>query len=305
MIEGVNIPSSLLSPALRIAAAIALLLPAQGWTAAATVPAAVDLAARYPVGGIVNGEQARAAQAEADRADAAAQTAWRDAQERCAHMFFVTSCRDQALKARREVEREARRVRVEANAVERRLDAQARAQDKAEQAARAPSPEQRAERESAARVEWQALQQRALDNAADREQRARDAAQRKKDLAQRMAEQQRRESERASQEPARADNVRQFEARQREAALHADEKARERAVNERKRAERLREREKKMAEQGIVPPVSVPGASTPPAPTGAPGPHKGPDLPPDIPPPPPPPPADLPADMPPPPPAPR
>ena len=305
MIEGVNIPSSLFRPALGIAAALAMLLPAQGWTAAATVPAAVDLAARYPVGSIVNGEQARAAQAEADRADAVAQTAWRDAQERCAHVFFVTSCRDQALKARREVEREARRVRVEANAVERRLDAQTRAQDRAEQAARAPSPEQRAVQESAARIEWQARQQRALDNAADRAQRARDATQRKQELALRVSEQQQRESERAAQEPMRADNVRQFEARQREAASHAEEKARERAVNERKRADRLREREKKMAEQGIVPPVSAPGASTPPLPIGAPGTPKGPDLPPDIPPPPPPPPADLPADIPPPPPAPR
>ena len=299
--EGVTIRSSLLSPVLRIAAAISLLLPAQGWTAAA-VPAAVDLAARYPVGSIVNGEQARAAQAQADRADAIAQSGWRDAQERCAHVFFVTSCRDQALKARREVEREARRVRVEANAVDRRLDAQARAQDRAEQAARAPLPEQRAERESAARIEWQARQQRSLDNAADSARRDRDATQRKQALALRVSEQQQRESERAAEEPARADNVRQFEARQREAERHADEKAKERAVNERKRAERLREREKKMAEQGIVPPVSVPGASMPPPPIGAPGTPKGPDLPPDIPPPPR---ADLPADIPPPPPAPR
>lgn len=305
MIEGVNIRSSL---PLRVAlamAALVLLVPGQDAAAAARVPAAADLAARFPAGSITTGEQARSALADAERADAAAQAEWRDAQERCAHVFFVTACRDQALKARRDVEREARRVRVEANAVERRIDTQARAQSKAEQAASVPTPEQRAEREAAARAEWQGRQQRALDNAADRAQRERDAAQRKQELAQRVAEQQQRDAERAAQEPVRADNVRQFEARQREAALHAEEKAKERAVNERKRAERLREREKKMAEQGIVPPVSAPGASAPPPPLGAPGAPKGPDLPPDIPPPPPPPPADLPSDIPPPPPAPR
>lgn len=238
-----------------------LFAPMAALAADARVPAAAELAARYPPGSIATAEQARAAQEAADRADVAAQAAWRDAQERCAHVFFVTSCGDQALKARREVEREARRVRVEANAVERRIDAQARATRRAEQAARALTPEQRAEREAAARAEWQGRQQRALDNAVDRDQRDRDAVQRKQELERRLAEQQAIEARRAAQKPARAENARQFEARQRQATAHAEEKARERALNERKRADRQRERERKMNEQGFVPPVPASGAS--------------------------------------------
>jgi hypothetical protein len=298
------------SPLLRIAAlalaGIALLWPIVSPAADTRAPAAAELAARHPAGSVSTAEQAQAAQAAADKADAAAQAAWRDAQEHCAHVFFVTSCRDRALRARRDVEREARRVRVEANAVERQIDTQARARQKTEQAARAPTPEQRVEREASARADWQGRQQRSLDNAADRAQRERDAAQRKTELTQRLAEQQGRDAERAAQEPARAETVRQFEARQRQAAVYAEEKAKERAVNERKRADRLRERERKMAEQGIVPPVAAPGASAPPPPlgvSGSTGAPKAPDLPPDIPPPPPAP--DLPADIPPPPPAPR
>lgn len=250
---------------LRRVAAAAMLLPLLGPASSAEVPTAADLATRYPVGSILTGEQARAAQLDADRADAVAQADWRDAQERCARVFFVTACRDQALKERREVEREARRIRVEANSMERRIDAEARAQRRAEQVVRAPTAEQRVDREAAARVEWEGRQRRALENAADRAQRESDATQRKNDLLKRVAEQQAREAERAAKQPARADNARQFSLRQREAARSAEARARERAVNEKRRSDRQRERERRMVDQGIVPPANATGTAALPA----------------------------------------
>ncbi len=255
-----------------------------GLLVAATLPVvagelASDLAGKVPPGSVTSRADIVRARAAAQATEAAAEAAWQADQDRCWQAFFATACRDSARRRYLAAQREVRRVVSEAGEVERRLDNQARADAKAAAQHSAPTPEQVAAREAAARADYEARQQRAREAADDRRQRDLAADQRRQAHEQRLREQQQHETQRAAQTAAEAESARRFAQKQAEAQAYATRKAQERAENERRRAERQREREKTLLEQGRAPPVASPsGAGDAAAPKV--------DLPPDIPPPP-------------------
>lgn len=239
---------SLIPCLLSVAAALAL-VPA----AASAADPATELAQRFPPGSVSTREDVARARAAWRSVERSADEAWHAEQQRCAQVFFVNGCLERARRAHQRAERAVHRLRVEANAVERQLDAQARTLAKAERLRQEPSAEQRAAQEAQARVAYEARQQRAQDAAGDARRRADEAAARK-DARQVRAEQaQARAAERAAQAPQRADNARALAERQRRAEAYAQQKARQRAQNEEDRARRQAAREEKSSGQASPP----------------------------------------------------
>lgn len=239
-----------------------------------------QLAAAFPDGSIASRadiarsfDAARAAQSGAD-------AHWLEAQARCLERFFVNSCIDRARRAHLDAQRQARRVTVEAHALERRLDAQERAQAQAEQARGMPTPAERTAQEARARADWEARQRRAEEANAQRVEREQEAAARSAEHRQRLAAEEARAAEREKQAQLATERARDAAERQRRAAAHAQDKQRERTANEKRRADRQVERDRKLVEQGRAPPVSSAGTADR---ADAPPPNE--DLPPDIPPP--------------------
>jgi colicin import membrane protein len=239
-----------------------------------------QLASRYPEGSISSRSDIAGALDAARAARVAADAQWQDAQDRCLTRFFVNACIDRARQSHLQAQRQARRVTVEAHALERKLDAQARLQAQTEQSRGMPTAEQRAAQEARARADWEARQRRAVEASAERAAREQEAAARSVEQQQRLAAEQARAAERQRQSQLAAERARDAADRQQRAAAYAQDKARERADNERRRAERQVERDRKLVEQGRAPPVS---ATAPAGKADAPPPKE--DLPPDIPPP--------------------
>lgn len=230
---------ALRSVAAAVLASVALTaaLPVVG----AQPEAGTSLAERHPDGSIRSRDDIAAARAAAREAELQAQATWQAREAECYSSFFVNGCLETARRAHRDAEREVRRVRVEANTLERQLDARARAEAREGQAP-AESAEQRAARESRARDDWQARQQGAEAAAAERAQREQDAAARRAAQAERESEAAAREARRAAAASQRVESARQYDERQRRAAEHARKKEAERVANERRRAERAAER---------------------------------------------------------------
>jgi len=107
-----------MSTSLRILAVFCALLAASASAAAGPAEA---LAARLPAGSIAGATDVERARAEAGAAETAARSAWQAEEARCAGSFFVNACRDRARRALHDAQREIRRVRLEADQVERRL----------------------------------------------------------------------------------------------------------------------------------------------------------------------------------------
>jgi len=217
---------------------------------------ATDLGAQFAPGSIETRDDIARARAAVRSSEEEAEARWRADEARCAHVFFVNSCLGRARDAHLQAQREARRVTLEANARERKLDAQARAHSRAEAQRDAPTAEQRAAREARARADFEARQRRAEQAAADRARLEREAAERRAAQMQRVEAERARKAARADEAASRAANAREFAERQRQAAAYADQKAKERAENEKRRAARAREREQKLIEQAGAPPVS-------------------------------------------------
>lgn len=210
-----------------------------------TLPAAAsDFGARYPAGSILDTAAAQAAlkDADAELAEIERRATTRDAE--CYRRFLVNSCRDDVRREKELAEREVRRVRVEAGDLQRRIDA--------EQVAK-----QRAAREAAQSLED--------TQRPPKEQKARAAAKAREAQAQRRAptvtnqgappqsgpERSSAPQERLTAEQ-RAENVRKYQQKQAQAQKRAQEVEIERKENELRRAEKRKQLERREAEREVI-----------------------------------------------------
>lgn len=241
-------PSSTASARVRRAALAALVLAIAAALPPARAASGDALARDFPPGSILASDQSDRALEAARLVEAQANRDWDAAQVRCAREFFVNRCIEAARRERNAAMVQVRRVRVEANGVQRRLEAERRAAELAERRAR--EAEHEAGKAAAATPPGEAGPARtAAEIERARQKHAELEAAQKKKLA-----------EEAARAPERAASAQRFEERQREAAAHAKAKEQERAENEKRRAERAAAREKDAAErQQAAPPPRPPG----------------------------------------------
>ncbi len=220
-----------------------------GWLAGLllTLPAAAsDFGARYPAGSILDVAAAQAALKDADTemAEIARRAQARDAE--CYRRFFVNSCRDDVRREKELAEREVRRVRVEAGDLQRRIDAEQVAKQRAEQeAARAVEDAQRPQKEQEAR---------AAAKAREAEARKAGAGGRRKKVRHHKAGGRAKgdaPKERLTAEQ-RAENVRKYQQKQAQAQKRAQEAEIERKENELRRAEKRKQVAQREAEREAI-----------------------------------------------------
>lgn len=218
-----------------------------GWLAGLllTLPAAAnDFGARYPAGSILDVATAQAALKDADieMAEIARRAQARDAE--CYRRFFVNSCRDDVRREKELSEREVRRVRVEAGDLQRRIDAEKFAKQRADrEAARAVEDAQRPQKEQESRAAANAreAEARARAPAATKESASPTGGQAKGDAT--------RDRLTAEQ---RAENVRKYQQKQAQAQKRAQEAEIERKENELRRAEKRKQVAQREAEREAI-----------------------------------------------------
>ena len=218
-----------------------------GWLAGLllTLPAAAnDFGARYPAGSILDVATAQAALKDADieMAEIARRAQARDAE--CYRRFFVNSCRDDVRREKELSEREVRRVRVEAGDLQRRIDAEKFAKQRAErEAARAVEDAQRPqkEQEALAAAKAREAEDRGRAPAATKESASPGGGQAKGDVP----------KDRLTAEQ-RAENVRKYQQKQVEAQKRAQEVEVERKENELRRAEKRKQVAQREAEREAI-----------------------------------------------------
>ncbi len=188
------------------------------------------LLTEYPPGSIRTREQAAAALQRASADADETERVYRSEISACSATIFVTRCQNNARSKRDARMREVERVRLEAHALTRRLDAEERARVRAaEEARRAAEAPQKRQREAQSRAEFEARQKQAEQHP------------------------QSKPTPRTPAQPAppggsltpeqRAENVRRFQEKQRAAAEYAQRKAKEREENIRRREQRRKERQ--------------------------------------------------------------
>ena len=210
-----------------------------------TLPAAAsDFGARYPAGSIVDAAAAQTAlkEADAEMADIARRASTRDAE--CYRRFLVNSCRDDVRREKELAEREVRRVRVEAGDLQRRIDAEQVAKQRAaREAAQALEDAQRPRKEQEANAAAKARE-------ADAQRRAptvtKEGAPPPGGPARSSAPQERLTAEQ------RAENVRKYQQKQAQAQKRAQEVEIERKENELRRAEKRKQVEQREAEREAI-----------------------------------------------------
>lgn len=210
-----------------------------------TLPAAAsDFGARYPAGSIVDAAAAQTALKEADAAmaDIARRAKTRD--DECYRGFFVNSCRDDVRREKELAEREVRRVRVEAGDVQRRIEAEQFAKQRAaRQEAQALEDAQRPQKEQEAQAATKAREAQAQERASTL---TKDATPSAGGTARSAATQDRMTAEQ------RAENVRKYQQKQEQAAKRAQQVEAERKENELRRAEKRRQVEQREAEREAI-----------------------------------------------------
>lgn len=214
---------------MRTVAAVLLVL-------ASVTADASEFGRRFPAGSIKDraGAQQALREAEAEEARVARDAAAREAE--CFKAFLVNQCREDVRRDRLEAERELRRVKVEANDLQRTLDAQEAARKRAESAERpakapqAPDRERRPERGIAPE----------------------DAARNRAEYDKRLADRDKQQAEEQARAAERTENARKYREKQAEAERRAKEKDAERRKNEERRAERRKQVESQEAQRDEV-----------------------------------------------------
>ena len=210
-----------------------------------TLPAAAsDFGARYPAGSIVDAAAAQAAlkDADAEMAEIARRAKTRDAE--CYRGFFVNSCRDDVRREKELAEREVKRVRVEAGDLQRRIDAEQVAKQRADrEAARAVKDAQRPQKEQEARAAAKAREAEAKERAPTATKKS---APPTTGQAKSGAPQERLTA------AERAENVRKYEQKQAQALKRAQEVEVERKENELRRVEKRKQVEQREAEREAI-----------------------------------------------------
>ncbi|MGZ9057920.1 MAG: hypothetical protein ACXW14_01605 [Burkholderiaceae bacterium] len=210
-----------------------------------TLPAAAsDFGARYPAGSIVDAAAAQTAlkEADAEMADIARRASMRDAE--CYRRFLVNSCRDDVRREKELAEREVRRVRVEAGDLQRRIDAEQVAKQRAaREAAQALEDAQRPQNEQEGRA---AAKAREADVQRGAPTVTEGGAPPPGEPVRSSAPQERLTAEQ------RAENLRKYQQKQAQAQKRAQEVEIERKENELRRAEKRKQVEQREAEREAI-----------------------------------------------------
>jgi hypothetical protein len=197
---------------------------------------ASEFGRRFPAGSISDRARAEQAlrEAEAEEARVARDSAAREAE--CYKSFLVNSCREDVRRDRLDAERELRRVKVEANDLQRRLDAEEAARKRAEAAKRPVETPQSSDR----------------GPRPGREIAPEEAARNRAEYDKRIAARKKQQSEEQARAGERADNAREYREKQAEAERRAKGKDAERRKNEQRRAERRQQIESQEAQREEV-----------------------------------------------------
>ena len=212
--------------------------------------AASDFGTRYPAGSIRDAEQAQAVlkEAEAEMTRIGQSAKERDAE--CLRKFLVNSCRDDVRREKQLAEREVRRVRVEARDLQRRIDAEKVAKQRADKAAALAAEEaKRAQNEEKAREASKVREPQAKrpDSVAVKEGSPASAS--RAQNAEPQGPQPGQEKLTAAE---RAENARKFQQKQEQAQKHAQEMEVERKENEQRRIEKRKQIEEREAEREAI-----------------------------------------------------
>jgi colicin import membrane protein len=206
--------------------------------------AASDFNARYPPGSI---HDAAAAQAALKDADAEMARISQDAKARdaeCYRRLLVNACRDDVRREKELAEREVKRVRLEANDLRRKLDAEQVAKRRAEEAAaRAAEDAERARKAAASRAEYEAR---------EAEVKRRQEEAKANGTASKGAQSAPAPSKDRLTAAERAENARQYEEKQAQAAKRAQEVEARQKENEQRRAEKRKQSEQREAEREAI-----------------------------------------------------
>ena len=200
--------------------------------------AASDFGARYPAGSIRDAEQAQAVLKEADAEMTRIEQSAKERDAECLRKFLVNSCRDDVRREKQLAEREVRRVRVEARDLQRRIDAEKVAKQRADKAAALTAEEA---------------------NRAQNEENARDASKVREPQVKRpdsVAVKEGSPGPQPGQEKMtaaeRAENARKFQEKQEQAQKRAQEMEVERKENEQRRIEKRKQIEEREAERETI-----------------------------------------------------
>ena len=200
--------------------------------------AASDFGARYPAGSIRDAEQAQAVLKEADAEMTRIEQSAKERDAECLRKFLVNSCRDDVRREKQLAEREVRRVRVEARDLQRRIDAEKVAKQRADKAAALAAEEaKRAQNEEKAREASKVRepQVKRPDSVAVKESSpGLQPGQEKLTAAE------------------RAENARKFQEKQEQAQKRAQEMEVERKENEQRRIEKRKQIEEREAEREAI-----------------------------------------------------
>ena len=202
--------------------------------------AASDFGARYPAGSIRDAEQAQAVLKEADAEMTRIGQSAKERDAECLRKFLVNSCRDDVRREKELAEREVRRVRVEARDLQRRIDAEKVAKQRADKAAALAAEEaKRAQNEEKAR-----------DASKVREPQVKrpDSVAVKEGVSP-TGPQPGQEKLTAAE---RAENARKFQEKQEQAQKRAQEMEVERKENEQRRIEKRKQIEEREAEREAI-----------------------------------------------------
>jgi colicin import membrane protein len=200
--------------------------------------AASDFGARYPAGSIRDAEQAQAVLKEADAEMTRIGQSAKERDAECFRKFLVNSCRDDVRREKQLAEREVRRVRVEARDLQRRIDAEEVAKQRADKAAALAAEEaKRAQNEDKTRdaSKVREPQVKRPDSVAVKEGSS--------------GPQPRQERLTAEE---RAENARKFQQKQEQAQKRAQEMEAERKENEQRRIEKRKQIEEREAEREAI-----------------------------------------------------
>ena len=200
--------------------------------------AASDFGARYPAGSIRDAEQAQAVLKEADAEMTRIGQSAKERDAECLRKFLVNSCRDEVHREKQLAEREVRRVRVEARDLQRRIDAEKVAKQRADKAAALTAEEAKR---------------------AQNEEKTRDASKVREPQVKRpdsVAVKEGSPGLQPGQEKLtaaeRAENARKFQEKQEQAQKRAQEMEVERKENEQRRIEKRKQIEEREAEREAI-----------------------------------------------------
>jgi hypothetical protein len=200
--------------------------------------AASDFGARYPAGSIRDAEQAQAVLKEADAEMTRIGQSAKERDAECLRKFLVNSCRDDVRREKQLAEREVRRVRVEAHDLQRRIDAEKVAKQRADKAAALAAEEAKRVREP---------QVKRSDSVAVKEGSPASAS--RAQNAEPQGPQPGQEKLTAAE---RAENARKFQQKQEQAQKRAQEMEVERKENEQRRIEKRKQIEEREAERETI-----------------------------------------------------